>query len=630
MKKKNATAAGLALGALGVVFGDIGTNPLYVFQAIFGHAGRQLTVSRLTVYGIISLIFWSVLLVVAVKYIGLLMRADNKGEGGIMALVALLGPSTVSTRYKILLTSLGLVGIALFYGDSTITPAISVLSAVEGLRVSAPSLSSAIIPITLVILAGLFWVQKYGTGFIGKLFGPVMLLWFLAIGIAGADQVVRHPSILASLSPLAAVHFYSEQPLVAFVAMGAVVLAITGAEALYADMGHFGRKPIGRAWFGVVFPALTLCYMGEGAWLLEGQANTDSIFFRLFPGALHMPMVVLATVATLIASQSVIAGAFSLTRQAMQLNFLPKMRLRYTSAWSAGQIYVPFVNFLLFVAVALLVVFFGSSEHLANAYGIAVSGTLAIDTVLFLVIMRVILLRPRWIVAASTLLFVSLDLLFVASNSIKLVHGGWVPVLIAAAVLVIMLTWRQGQQIVAEKRLRMEGSLESFIDEIRSGRTPIVRVPGQVVYIGHHPGFTPLALRSSVEELHELPEKVVIVFVEISNHHAHISGDERAAFDDLGYDDGISALRLKYGFHDVPDIPRDLAQARHLSSELDFNPKSASYFISQSKVVPAKRYTFAPWRKALYMLLARNALSRSDYFNLPVNKTVEVQTLVEI
>lgn len=629
MKKKNATAVGLAFGALGVVFGDIGTSPLYAFQAIFGFGGQQLRVSEVNVLGIISLIIWSVTIVVSIKYIGFLMRADNEGEGGIMALVALIKSTAIRERYKGAFVFLGLIGIALFYGDSAITPAISVLSAVEGLEVNTPGVSSFIVPFTLIILASLFWVQKYGTGLIGKLFGPVMLVWFLAIGAAGAGQVIQSPGVLAALSPLAAVNFFVAEPVTAFIAMGAVVLAITGAEALYADMGHFGRPPIARAWFFVVFPALVLCYMGQGAILLNDPGATESIFFKLFPSNLHILVVALATLATLIASQSVISGAFSLTRQAMQLNFLPKMRVRYTSSWSAGQIYLPFINLLLFVAVAFLVLFFGSSERLANAYGLAVSGTLAIDTVLFIVVMRVLWKRSLAVVLAAALVFVSVDLLFVTSNLVKILHGGWIPMAIACVILVIMQTWRKGQQIVAKKRRAKEGSLEQFISDIRSNKLKVTRLPGQVIYIGHHPGFAPLALRASVEDLHELHEKVVIVFVETATQ-AHVPDSKRAVFNDLGYDDGISELKLTYGFHDTPDIPKDLKKLQHLSPELDFDLDAVSYFISLTKVVPAKRHNLAGWRKSLYALLARNALSRSDYHKLPVNRTVEVQTLVEL
>lgn len=627
--KKNVATTGLVLGALGVVFGDIGTSPLYAFQAIFGHSGQHLSVSKNSVYGIISLIIWSVTIVVSIKYIGFLMRADNKGEGGIMALVAQMKEGVIKRHNKTLLTFLGLIGVALFYGDSAITPAISVMSAVEGLQVNTPSLGSLVVPITLIILSSLFWVQKYGTNLIGKLFGPVMLLWFITIGLAGAFQVASQPSVLAALSPIAAINFYIEQPLAAFVSMGAVVLAITGAEALYADMGHFGRPPISRAWFLLVFPALVLCYMGQGSLLLENPQITDGIFFRLFPDVLRFPVVILATAATLIASQSVISGAFSLTRQAIQLNFLPKMRLSYTSKWSAGQIYLPLINFLLFVSVAFLVLFFRSSDRLASAYGIAVSGTLAIDTILFLAVMRTIWKKSMLYVGIVAIIFLSVDALFVTSNLTKIFHGGWIPLLIASFILVIMLTWQRGQQIVAIKRRQMEGSLKKFITEVRSKKTKIVRVPGQVVYIGHHPGFTPLALRASVEDLHELHEKVVIVYVETSNE-SHVPDDERAVFNDLGYNDGISELRLTYGFNDVPNIPRDLEKLKGLSPELNFEAKEASYFISRSKLLPARKRNLAKWRKALYIMLANNSYSRSDYFHLPVNKTVEIQTLVEL
>jgi KUP system potassium uptake protein len=631
MNKRNATIAGLTLGALGVVFGDIGTSPLYALQAIFGSTGQHLAINQLNVHGIISLVIWSVTLVVSIKYVSFIMRADNKGEGGIMALVAQVKSSTLISKYKWLFVSLGLIGVALFYGDSVITPAISVLSAVEGVKLIAPSFASLVLPITLIVLLLLFWVQRYGTAFIGRLFGPVMLGWFTVIGVAGAWQIWLHPGILAALSPLVAIDFFITQPALAFVAMGAVVLAITGAEALYADMGHFGRPPIRKAWFFVVFPSLMLCYMGQGALLLHINGAVDGAFFMLFPSSLHIPIILLAMTATFIASQSVISGAFSLTRQAIQLNFLPKLRIHYTSDKTAGQIYIPFVNFLLFIAVMSLVIFFGSSEKLANAFGVAVSGTLAVDTVLFLVVARTIWKKSLGVVVFGAIVFLSVDLLFIASNMVKISHGGWIPIAIAAGILVVVYTWRQGQDIIKKKQRGREGKLETFIADLRERKPSVTRIPGQVVYIGHHAGYTPLALRVSVEELHELHEKVVIVYVETSTL-AHVPAEDRAVFDSLGTsDDGISELRLLYGFHDLPNIPRDLEQLRHLSPELDFDSNETSYFVSLTKVVPGKhRNHFARWRKSLYCLLANSALARSDYYRLPIDKTVEVQTLIEV
>lgn len=627
-KKKG--AAGLALGALGVVFGDIGTNPLYALHVVFGPLGRHVAIDKINVHGIISLVIWSVTLVVSVKYIGFIMRANNKGEGGIMALVSLIKSSGLAKRYKWQFIVLGLIGVSMFYGDSAITPAISVLSAVEGLKVVEPSLHSLVLPITFIILAALFWIQKYGTAFIGRLFGPVMLLWFIAIALGGGWQIWQHPAILAALSPTAAVTFFVREPLIGFVAMGAVVLAVTGAEALYADMGHFGRAPIARAWFLVVFPALALCYMGQGALLLAHPVSIANPFILLFPESVRFSIVLLATLATLIASQSVISGAFSLTRQAVQLGFLPKMQVRYTSAREFGQIYMPLVNLVLFMFVSLLVFGFGSSVKLAGAYGIAVSGALAIDTILFVVVMRVLWHKPVRSVVLAFAVFSSLDLLFVTSNLYKIRHGGWFPLVLAAAIFLVITTWVKGQRIVSAERHFLEGSLQEFVDKIRLGKPPIKRIPGHAVYISHHPNRAPLALHATLDELHELSEKVVLVTVNTTNE-AHIPEGERAVFDDLRYkDDGISHVTLSYGFHDSPNVPRTLETLRRTSPELDFDPEDTAYFISLSKVVRTKRRNLSGWRKALYSLMARNALSVTDYYKLPVERTVEMRSLIKL
>jgi KUP system potassium uptake protein len=620
----------LALGALGVVFGDIGTSPLYALHAVFGPVGQRLAIDRVNVYGIISLVIWSVTIVVSVKYIGFVMRANNKGEGGIMALVSLIKSGSLPARSKWLFIMLGLIGVSLFYGDSAITPAISVLSAVEGLKVVQPGLHALVLPVTFIILAALFWIQKYGTGLIGKLFGPVMLVWFTVIAAGGGWQIWQHPGILRALSPLQAATFFINRPAVAFAAMGVVVLAITGAEALYSDMGHFGRAPIARAWFWLVFPALALCYMGQGALLLNDPAAMVNPFILLFPEAVRFSVVLLATLATLIASQSVISGAFSLTRQAVQLDFLPRLLVRHTSAREIGQIYLPFVNLVLFVAVTLLVFTFGSAAKLAGAYGMAVSGALAIDTILFLVVMRGLWCRSIRSVAVLVCVFVPVDLLFVSSNLSKIRHGGWFPLVLATAVFLLIDTWRRGQQVVKQERKIMEGPLQAFVDKIRGMKPALKRIPGQAVYISHHPDRAPLALHATVDELHELSQKVVLVTVKVTDA-AHVPETERAVFDNLRYkDDGISHLTLYYGFHDSLNIPRTLDALRHTSSELNVDPEEAAYFISLSKVVKSRRRNLPGWRKSLYSLMARNALSPTDYYKLPVERTVEMSSLIKL
>lgn len=624
------TSSALLLGALGVVFGDIGTSPLYVMNVIFGSKGHALPVTSTAVLGVISLVVWTITLIVTLQYIWGIMRADNKGEGGVMALVAQLKTSRLHARPKFILLITGLIGVALFYGDSAITPAISVLSAVEGLQVAQPRLATIVVPITVVSLLGLFWVQRYGTAAIGRFFGPVMLLWFTVIAAGGAWQIAQYPAIWNALLPTSALRFIGAAPSVAFITMGAVVLAVTGAEALFADMGHFGRSPIARTWFFVVFPALTLCYMGQGAALLARPEAAANPFFYLFPPQLHVPIVVLAAAATLIASQAVISGAFSLTRQAVQLGLLPRLTVTHTSDQETGQIYVPLVNFMLLAAVLVFVLAFGSSVKLANAYGVAVSGAIVVDALLFGALVWSIRQRfSQWLILPMTL-FIAVDTVLVAANVWKVGHGGWLPLLVAAFVLVLIDTWRKGEGIISRERRLMEGPLADYIEALhRHAPSHLVRVPGEAVYISHHPGMAPLALHAAVENMHELQEKVVIVYVVMADV-AHVPEHERAAVDELKYEDGISQVTLTYGYHDTPNIPRALESLRRVSPELDFNPRQAAYFISLTTVAPARRRTMARWRKALYELMARNSVSNTNYYKLPLPRTEEVHTIVPL
>lgn len=630
MNKLQKSMLGLMIGALGVVFGDIGTSPLYALSAAFGKLGFHLAINQQNVFGVISLLLWSVCLVVSVKFIRYIMRADNEGEGGIMALMTLLKSSKLRSNYKWAFLVLGIVGVALFYGDSTITPAISVLSAVEGLKVINTSLASFVIPVTLVILTLLFVIQRYGTDLIGDMFGPVMFIWFITIGLGGGWQILQHPAVLIALSPYTAIHFFILRPAVAFIAMGAVVLAITGTEALYADMGHFGRAPIARSWFWVVFPSLLLCYMGEGAVVMHNSAAANNPLFLLFPVFLRTPVVILATTATVIASQAVISGAFSLTRQAVQLDFLPKMLILHTSKRKSGQIYLPFVNATLFVVVVALVVLFGSSARLANAYGVAVSGTLAIDTILYIVVMRSLWHKRRGVVFLMGLAFLPIDFLFVASTIPKILQGGWVPVLIGVALFIIITTWVKGQLVVNKERRALEGSLKGFVDKVRSEKPPIRRVPGTAVYIGHHADLAPLALHATLKDLHELQEEVVIVSVELTTA-AHVAEDKRAVIDHLGYaNDGICHVHLSFGFHDALNVPETLKSIHHYDPSFDVDLSNAAYFISLSRVIPGKWHHLLRWRKSLYCLMARNAMSTSDYYKLPIGRTVEMSSLIKL
>lgn len=627
--KRTAVGTGLVLGALGVVFGDIGTSPLYALKTAFSlpHM-REYATDTVVVHGLLSLLIWTVTLIVSVKYIGMVMKANNHGEGGIMALVSIISSSRLRKRW--IYVALGLAGVALFYGDSVVTPAISVLSAAEGLGVISPGLDHLVVPVTIALLVLLFGVQRYGTELIGRLFGPVMVLWFAVMAVGGLWRIVQHPAILQALSPAEAVFFAIHHPLMAFLSMSAVVLAVTGAEALYADMGHFGRPPIARAWFLCVFPALVLCYLGQGALVLYGGNPVSNPFFELFPAVVRPAILVLATAATLIASQSVISGAFSLTRQAIQLGFVPRMRIVQTSDHSFGQIYIPLVNGLLLVGVLGLVLAFGSSERLAGAFGLAVSGTLLVDSILLMIAMRPVWKRSLPKAALYCGGFIILEAILLLANLPKIPHGGWVPLTLAALLLLCFNAWIRGQRIISRERRALEPPLDKFIAKLQDKRRkPLVRLPGHAIYIGHHPGKTPTALRTAIEDMHELPEKTVIVYVTTSSA-AHVPVEDRVAIDSLGYADGISQVTITYGFHDTPNIPRSLESVRYRSPELNFDPYKAHYFISLSRVVPGGNHAIHGWQRAIYTAMSRNSLSSSDYYHLPADRTLEVRTLLPI
>lgn len=557
------------------------------------------------------------------------MRYGNHGEGGIMALTSMIKGSHLSKNRKWLFVALGLVGASLFYGDGAITPAISVLSAAEGMKVITPHLSSLVLPLTLAVLVSLFWIQRYGTGVVGRLFGPIMLLWFASIAAAGVWQITKYPYALHALSPYSAIHFFITKPLLAFLAMSAVVLAITGAEALYADMGHFGRPPIAKAWFFIVFPALTLCYLGQGGMLLRGASLSNNLLIQMFPVSARIPEVILATLATIIASQSVISGVFSITRQAIQLDLLPKMLISYTSLKRIGQIYIPFINAVLLVLVAALVLIFKTSGNLANAYGIAVSGTLAADTILFLVVARNLRKKSRLYVSILCIAFLPLDLVFIASNLQKIPHGGLFPIVVGALVCIIMYTWNRGDTIVELKRKSMGESLQTFVNKVHSSKIPVRRVPGAAIYIGHHTDLAPLALTATIDDLHELPEKAIILTINITNS-AHVHEEKRAVVDGLKYIEGISHISLFYGYHDTINIPKDIKPLVGSTSELGFNLSEASYFISSAKISANRRHNLAHWRKSLFLFMYRNALSASDYYHLPLERTQEMETLITL
>jgi KUP system potassium uptake protein len=627
-----AGAAALTLGALGVVFGDIGTSPLYALQQVFA-GPHPITPNPDHVYGVLSLVFWSITIIVSVKYVTFIMRADNEGEGGIMALVSLIQRAVMrnSKRNKKLLIALGIFGASLFYGDGMITPAVSVLSAVEGLKIVSPSLDSYVLPIALAVLTMLFVIQRFGTGAVGRFFGPVMALWFGVLALLGGHQVIDHPAVLRALSPHYALDFFVSDSRTAFLALGSVVLAVTGAEALYADMGHFGRPPIRRAWFLAAFPALMLNYMGQGSLLIEDPTAADSPFYRLVPDSLQVPMVILATIATVIASQAVISGAFSVTRQAVQLGFLPRLTIRHTSEHSAGQVYVPAVNWILFVAIVGLVLGFRTSSHLASAYGIAVTGTLAIDTLLFFVVVHTVWKRRLGVAIAGAAAFLVVDLAFFAANLTKIVHGGWFPIVIALSVFTILMTWQRGRAIVTRNRMLAEGSLTAFINELDAREPPVARVPGCAIFLNASSDTTPLALRHNVMHNHVLHERVVIVTVE-AKRVPHVSAADRIHLDDLGDPyDGVLLLRLRFGFQDTIDVPAGLRLAVAAGGEAaDIDVDNASYFLSRITITQTDAPGMAGWRKRLFVAMSRNAASPAEYFGLPEDRVIALGSHVDV
>jgi KUP system potassium uptake protein len=627
----HSAAGGLVLAALGIVFGDIGTSPLYALQTVFSIDNGAVRPTEGDVYGVISMMFWSITLIVSIKYISVLMRADNDGEGGVMALTALARRLYSSRGGKSTpLVVLGILGLSLFYGDSLITPAISVLSAVEGVRVVEPGLGHVVVPVAAVILTALFAVQRFGTGRVGALFGPVTLLWFAALAVAGIGGIVAEPGVIKGLSPTYAVFFVLGHPGIAFVAMGAIVLVITGAEALYADMGHFGRPPIRRAWFFVVFPALVLNYLGQASLILRSPGTVSNPFFLLVPRWAQVPMVALATAATVIASQAVISGAYSLSRQAVQLGLLPPVTVRQTSEHEGGQIYLPGVNALLFVGVMAVMLSFRSAERLATAYGVSVTGALVIDTILMLVVARVLWRWQPWKLALAAVAFGGVELTFLAANLSKVLHGGWLPLLIAIVLFTVMTTWRRGREIVAANRRKQEGSLSEFVEELYERDLP--RVSGTAVF--PHPGkdSTPLALRANVEHNKILHQDVLIVSASSANV-PHVPVEERFTVDHLGHqDDHIQHLAVRFGFSDAPDLAEALHQACGTGALArgTIDPDNASFFLSRGGIRRTRAPGMAQWRKVLFLGLAHNAADPAAYFGLPVDRTVTMGSPVDV
>jgi KUP system potassium uptake protein len=615
--------AALTLGALGVVYGDIGTSPLYTMKEIFSPA-TGIPMDAANLIGAVSVIFWGLMMVVSLKYILLILRADNRGEGGIMALTALAAKAAGKTpRSRTVLLLMGVFGAALFYGDSIITPAISVLSAVEGLEVVTPTLKPYVLPICVVVLIGLFAMQRFGTALVGKMFGPVIVLWFGVLALTGLLEIMREPGILAALNPLNAVRFLLSQGWHVFVAVGAIVLAFTGAEALYADMGHFGKRPIRLAWGGLVLPALAINYMGQGALLMRDPAALENPFYRLFPSAWLIPAVVLATLATVIASQAVISGAYSMTKQAMQLGLLPRMSVQYTSAKEAGQIYMPAVNWILLVAVLLAVVGFGSSSAMAAAYGIAVTVTMLITTVLTFFVIRHGWNYPLPLAIASTGLFLALDMLLVVSCSIKFFQGGWFPLVLGMAIFVIMATWRRGRELLLDSIRKDDPELLPFISGLAAHG--VHRVSRTAVYAVANPDTVPQALMHNIKHNQVLHERNVILTVVFSDL-PWIPFEERVEVQTLA--PGFWKVQVNYGFKNTPDIPQALELCK--TRGLLINLFETSYFLSREIVVPTKGSGMARWREALFALMSRNSGSVAGFFRLPNNCVIELGARVQI
>ena len=615
--------AALTLGALGVVYGDIGTSPLYTVKEIFRPDGG-VPMSPEHLIGAISAIFWALMVVVTLKYVILILRADNHGEGGSLALTALAARAVrgrPALRQRLLL--LGVFGATLFYGDSIITPAISVLGAVEGLEIVTPTLKDFVVPITVAILAALFLVQRFGTGAVGRFFGPIVVAWFVTLGVIGVVNIGREPAILAALDPFQALQFLAGRGWQVLAAVGAIVLALTGAEALYADMGHFGRRPIQVAWTAIVLPGLALNYLGQGALLMADPTAIENPFYRLFPAAWIAPAVVLATLAAIIASQAVISGAYSMTRQAIQLGFLPRMSIRYTSAREIGQIYLPAVNGILLVGVVVAVVLFGSSSALAGAYGVAVTMTMLITTVLTYFVVREGWRLPPWLAIGATSFFLAIDLLLVLGCALKLFDGGWFPLLLSALLFTIMGTWSRGRRQLMEAIRRDGLELKSFID-LLDPRT-MHRASRTAIYPVADPGTTPQALLHNLRHNEVLHQRNLVLTARF-HEEPWIPAQRRLEIEDLGK--GFWRITIHFGFMDAADVPAALESARHQG--LDVPPFESTYFLSHERVIPGPGGDMAEWRERLFAAMSRNAGSPVDFFRLPANAVVELGTRIQI
>ena len=624
---KKSSLAALTVSAIGIVYGDIGTSPLYTLKTIFDPE-HGLALNTFNLLGIVSLIFWGLTMIVSLKYVTLMLRADNRGEGGIMALMALtLTSVTKGSRWYLPLMMLGVLGATMFYGDSVITPAISVLGAIEGLEVAAPALSQYVVPLTIIVLIALYWVQKRGTAGIGRWFGPIMLIWFVALAVMGVINIVKAPVILAALNPWHAFAFMLENRFIAFVALGAVVLAFTGAEALYADMGHFGKKPIRAAWFMIVFPSLALNYLGQGGLLIAHPEAVSNPFFHQLGAWSIYPLVVLSTMAAVIASQATISGTFSMTKQAIALGLLPRMRVKHTSESEIGQIYIPAVNWLQLFVVLLAVVGFGSSENLAAAYGIAVTATMLCTTILtFFVI------RYRWkmnlaLCWAATGFFLVIDVSLVSASALKLFHGGWFPLLLGSILFIVMLTWKRGRQLVFDNLEKHAIPLDDFLASLFIA--PPLRVPGTAIFLRGESDGVPHALLHNLLHNKVLHERVIFLTV-FMHEEPWVPRNEQVNVLDLGHQ--CYQVNVHYGFKDEPDIPAALALAQGAGDggEFAFEMMETSFFIARQTIISTPGAGMMPWREHLFVTMSRNARTAADYYQIPSNRVIELGTQVEI
>lgn len=612
---------GLIVSTIGVVYGDIGTSPLYALKECFIGA-HPIPVNREHVLGVLSLIFWSLMIVVSTKYTLFMMRADNRGKGGSLALLALVTRLTRGSWLSFLAMLLGIFAASLFYGDSMITPAISVLGAVEGLNVAAPLLGRFIVPLSLAILVSLFLIQRYGAGVVGSVFGPVMSIWFITIALLGVYGIADHPEVIEALNPRYAVRFFYLEPMIAFLTLGSVVLALTGAEALYTDMGHFGKGPIRVAWFALVMPALLLNYFGQGALLLARPDTVENPFYHLAPGWAQVPLLVLSTLAAVIASQAVISGAFSVCQQAVQLGYLPRMTVIHTSARKTGQIYVPFVNWTLLAAVTALVLGFQSSSNLASAYGVAVTGTMMIDTILLTIVMFLMWRWSKWLIIPVASLFLLVDLAFFSANITKIAHGGWFPLVVAAIAFTLLSTWKRGRRMLFERLYADAMPVNLFIQSVL-GR--VRRVSGTAVYMTSVKKGVPHALLHNLKHNKVLHERVVMLTVLITEL-PHMGDDRRIELQNFG--DGFYWLTLKYGFMESINVPKALAKCDAIG--LKFDLMDTSFFLNRETVIPSAVPGMALWRERLFAWMSRNAESPMTSFKIPVNRVVELGTQVEI